>query len=235
MPNRVQRRTRGTNVIQFTRPSPGAPAEERVVAYGDALLATERALNEFADDLSEHTKELIVLRKLLDDERVQLREDRAQAAADRKKGEADAKQVDRRFEGLDTRLGHIETMLEALLRSGGHPLPEMRERAPSVHDVEEAAARGTERALERRTPVTAFQVPGLPPGYVPQPTGLTSDRVKEIVTGTNVLAERDELRTAAEKRGDAYRNIIIGIAIFVGGPATVWALYHLMTAAVHAP
>lgn len=198
-------------MIRFERPAPGASAEERARVYADALLGTETALNEFKDELSRHTEELIVRHNLAEKEK----------------------------ERLENRLDHIETMLEAVMRAlsldpktGLPALPAMRDKAVTQDDIEEAVEKGVERAIERKTPATAFAVPGFNPWQAPPaPRGITSERAKELVEGASNSRELLELKTAADKRADMYRNIVIGVCSAVGGAGVIWAIVELVQAA----
>lgn len=199
--------------VKFDQIPPGASAEVRANVYGNALLATENALNEMKDEIARHTEELIVRQNL----------------------------QEKKDEENDRRFGHIEAMLEVVLRSLSidpktlQPLavpPPMRDKMPTADDIEVAVERGFERAIERKTPVTAFQVPGYNPwSPPPEARGLTSERVKELVEGVNTKDERDTLREREKSRGDAYRNIVIGICSAVGGAGVIWAVVELVQAA----
>ena len=107
-------------MIHLDRPPPGATAEERATVYADALLATEKVLNEFKDNLSEATEEILVLRNLLEKDREEFRQfrderkrdreaDKARRATEKTEREADKDSFERRFE-------HLENMLELVLR-----------------------------------------------------------------------------------------------------------------------
>jgi hypothetical protein len=202
----VHRRRGNVIDIKFRVPPPGATPEERTSAYGDALLATERALSDFRDELSEHTKELIVLRSIVEKE---LRENKVERVA------------------YDDRLGHIETMVEAVLkRMAIDTLPPMRDKMPTADDIREAVEEAVESAIERKTPATAFQVPGYNPWMPPPaPTGITSDRAKEIVETSEAKKENAGFRSADERRKEMFRGIFVGIAIGVGTPGALLILY----------
>lgn len=224
----ADRRRRG-NVIRFERPAPGASAEERAQKYADALLNAEVALNAFSDELARATEEILVLRNMIERDREDARHYR-----ERREQERQAEVL--RREADKVRFEHIEAMLETVLRRltiDMHDLPPpMRDKMPTADDLLEAAERGAERAIERKTPATAFAVPGFSPWQAPAaPVGITSERAKELVENVNTKNERDELREREKTRGDTYRNILIGVAIFVGGPAVMWALWQLVTLA----
>jgi hypothetical protein len=199
----MARHTRRGNVIhvKFDQIPPGASAEVRANVYGNALLATENALNEMKDEIARHTEELIVRQNL----------------------------QEKKEEENDRRFGHIEAMLEVVLRALSidpatlRPIvPPVRDKLPTADDIEIAVERGFERAIERdvqrKTPVTAFQVPGFNPWQAPpEARGLTSERVKELVETTTVEGQARKLVADAEKRAEMYRNIIVGAVGTVGG------------------
>ena len=228
-------------MIRFERPPPGATAEERASVYADALVATETALNAFKDDLSQATEEILVLRNLLEKDREEFRQFREERKRDREadKTRRQTEKQDRQAEkdSFERRFEHLEEMLERVLRKlsiEAPTVPEMRDRAPSVHDVEDAVERSMERMV-RKTPTTAFQVPTMPGmtgwGAPGNPMPITRSDVKELVENKVVRDERDDLRDAAVRRADMYRNIIVGIAGLVGAGGVVWIVVQIIRVA----
>ena len=83
-------------------------------------------------------------------------------------------------------------------------------------------------------------MPGFNPWQAPPaPRGITSERAKELVESVNLKTENVALRSAADKRADMYRNILIGVCSTVGGAGVIWAIVELVQAAArssgHAP
>jgi hypothetical protein len=206
MPQPPRYRKEGNLVtITFRHPPPGASAETRVAAYGDALLATEAALNSFKDELARHTEELIVRHNLAEKEREQ----------------------------TDGRFGHIELMLVAVMRAlsldpkTGQPmLPAMRDKMVTADEIESAVERGVESAIERKTPAAAFPPLGFNPWHPPPPpTGITSERAKEIVENVSNKDEKNKLVEREKARGDMYRNIVVGSVSAAGGAGLLGLIY----------
>ena len=113
-------------------------------------------------------------------------------------------------------------------------MPITRDRAPSVHDIEEAVERSVERMV-RHTPATAFAVPGLTgwgshPGS-PPPVAITRSDVKELVENKGIRDQRDELASKDKARADMYRNIVVGIAGIVGAGGVIWAIVQIVRVA----
>ena len=225
--------------IRFERPPPGASAEERAEAYADALMTTEKALNEFKEDLSQATEEILVLRNLLEKDRQELARDREERArnrvADKTRREEEKRDRDLQRESYERRFEHIESMLELIIRklsleaptpAGG--LPPMRDRAPSVRDeIEDAVERGVERAIERKTPTAAFQVPG----WSPPPVGISRSDVRELVENKGVKDQRDALLANSNARADMYRNIVVGAAGLLAAGGIVWVIAQIIRVA----
>jgi hypothetical protein len=184
------------------------------------LLATEQALNEFKDELSRHTEELIVQKN----------------------------RTDKHLERLGIRLEHVEEMLEAFLRghmaaslktapgigSGLEPLPPMRDKMPTADEVEEAVERGVEKAL--KTPATAFQIPGLPgtlginPWAPPPPVSTPSERVREVIK----VDKADEIIAKEKARGDFWRGVA-SLAIGTVAATGLGGLIYLIAKAIVGP
>ena len=182
-------------MIQFKPPPPGASDAERAVAYANAFLLTETAINELKDQVADCTEEILVLARNF-------------AVFER---------------SFKERHEHTDALLEAVLkRLVALEAGPMRPPAASRDDIRDAVSEGVREGveqIERRTPATGFQVPnlgiyGYPPAPAPpQESRMTSERVREAIRNALTEEQRNELDAQVKdavsdqkRKADAWRN-----------------------------